>query len=290
MKRIIITIIIAIQIVFLFDFTVSAQWLENGSSIVYTDDQVGIGISTPYEYTNLDIRENLTYGYKICGYGLNTATGGTFTGESYFKFGETTSWGSYGYGIGVNAYTNNVTLLKNTLSNKTALALGGSLGVNIIDPIPEDKKSVGCYYIAGVRAYLNGSITRYPTNGVVTAVLGYDYIKGTNTWAGYFDGNLGVNGKIKATEVKIQTLPWSDFVFKKDFKLRSISSLEEYIQENGHLPEMPNEKEIQDNGLNLGEMDAKLLQKIEELTLYVIELKNENDKLKARMELLEATK
>ncbi|AZA81772.1 cell wall anchor protein [Chryseobacterium lactis] len=79
-----------------------------------------------------------------------------------------------------------------------------------------------------------------------------------------------VSKGIKAEQVKVENPAkngWADYVFKKDYKLRSLVEVEQHIAEKGHLPNIPSEKE----GINLGEMDAKLLEKIEELTLYSIE-------------------
>ena len=83
---------------------------------------------------------------------------------------------------------------------------------------------------------------------------------------------LDVAGTIRATEVKVEALPWSDFVFDKDYKLPTLQEVENHIIEHKHLPDIPSEKEVKENGVSLGEMEAKLLQKIEELTLYTIEL------------------
>lgn len=76
---------------------------------------------------------------------------------------------------------------------------------------------------------------------------------------------------------------WSDFVFADDYELRSINDVEEYIKKNKHLPEIPSTEEVHANGLDLAQMDAKLLQKIEELTLYIIQQQKEIEKLKAKM-------
>ena len=67
----------------------------------------------------------------------------------------------------------------------------------------------------------------------------------------------------------------------------TIQELENFIKTNKHLPEIPSEKEMQENGLDLGETDMKLLQKIEELTLFIIELNKENKKLEERILKLE---
>ncbi|MCV9387482.1 hypothetical protein [Reichenbachiella ulvae] len=69
---------------------------------------------------------------------------------------------------------------------------------------------------------------------------------------------------------------WSDFVFFDNYNLRSLDETEQFIQENQHLPDIPSEAEVTANGINLGEMDAKLLQKIEELTLHMIEMNKQN--------------
>ena len=82
---------------------------------------------------------------------------------------------------------------------------------------------------------------------------------------------LGVNGKIAAKEVKVALYEnWSDFVFEKDYNLPTLNEVEKYIMEKGHLKDIPSANEVKKYGFFLGEMDSKLLQKIEELTLYTI--------------------
>jgi len=88
---------------------------------------------------------------------------------------------------------------------------------------------------------------------------------------------LVVNGKILAEEVKVQTVPASDYVFESDYDLRPIEEVESFIQENKHLPDIPSAEEFKENGVGLGEMGDMLLRKVEELMLYVIELKKENE-------------
>ncbi len=94
---------------------------------------------------------------------------------------------------------------------------------------------------------------------------------------------LAVNGKIRAKEVKVET-GWSDFVFYEDYQLPTLKEVEQHIKEKGHLKDIPSAAEVEKNGIFLGEMDSKLLQKIEELTLYTIaqdkELKRKEKRLK----------
>ena len=93
---------------------------------------------------------------------------------------------------------------------------------------------------------------------------------------------LDVRGVISATEVKVQILTGADHVFHDSYNLKPLSEVEQFVQENKHLPEIPSEKQMQEEGLNMNEFQIKLLQKIEELTLYTIELRKEVDQLKAQ--------
>ena len=93
------------------------------------------------------------------------------------------------------------------------------------------------------------------------------------------DAKLAVNGKIHAEEVKISVaVPAPDYVFEEDYPLASLDEIKAYITENNHLPEVPSAKEMETNGIELGEMNMLLLKKIEELTLLLIEEKEENEK------------
>ncbi len=115
---------------------------------------------------------------------------------------------------------------------------------------------------------------------------------GTTDFSGSHE--LRVEGSIGAREIKVEASSWSDFVFENDYKLRTLEEVEEHIAEKGHLPEIPSEAEVTENGINLGEMNAKLLQKIEELTLYLIEqnkeLKSANQKIEKLQKEVSALK
>ena len=99
--------------------------------------------------------------------------------------------------------------------------------------------------------------------------------------------SLSTAGLLTAREIKVTLNGWSDFVFKEDYNLRTLEEVETFIAKNNHLPDVPSETEVIEDGINLGEMDAILLQKIEELTLYMIEMKKENEALKNKVSLLE---
>ena len=93
------------------------------------------------------------------------------------------------------------------------------------------------------------------------------------------DGDARFN-EITASEVTVQPNYWSDYVFKEDYKLASLDEVEGYIKKNGHLPDVPSEEQVKKDGISIGRSQADLLRKIEELTLYVIDLKKEINKLK----------
>jgi len=97
------------------------------------------------------------------------------------------------------------------------------------------------------------------------------------------DYKLNVNGTIKAKKIILQTGGWSDFVFYDDYDLMNLEDVEDYINKEGHLPGIPSADEVHSNGVSVGDTQAKLLQKIEEMTLYLIKQKKEIDELKARM-------
>lgn len=107
-----------------------------------------------------------------------------------------------------------------------------------------------------------------------------DFLTNTDRFGN--DGTKVMSIKTEGVYAKKLTVQasWSDFVFKKGYHLISLTELEKFISENGHLPEIPDENYVKENGVELGEMTSKLLQKIEELSLYVIELNKQVELLK----------
>lgn len=98
---------------------------------------------------------------------------------------------------------------------------------------------------------------------------------------------LAVEGNIGARGLKITLQnPWPDFVFSEKYDLMKLPELKKYIEENNKLPNVPSEQEVKDNGMDVEEMTAKLLQKVEELTLHVIRLDEQNKELQSEIEIL----
>ncbi len=99
------------------------------------------------------------------------------------------------------------------------------------------------------------------------------------------DAKLTVNGTVHTKEVKVDlNVPGPDYVFEPNYDLKPLAEIETYIKENKHLPEVPSAKEMEKNGVQLGEMNMLLLKKVEELTLYSIE---QNKKLNEQQELIQ---
>jgi|RhiMetdeSRZDD1v2_1073273.scaffolds.fasta_scaffold08125_6 hypothetical protein len=110
----------------------------------------------------------------------------------------------------------------------------------------------------------------------------------------FFDGNgnigvgttapgsfkLAVEGKLGARQIVVTSAnPWPDYVFSKQYKLKSLATLEDYINKNHRLPNMPSAEEVKDKGIELGAINKQVVEKIEELTLYIIALNKKIEKL-----------
>ena len=111
------------------------------------------------------------------------------------------------------------------------------------------------------------------------------------------NGNAALNGKLEAKEIKVTNTPTADFVFEENYNLPSLKSIEKHIKEKRHLPEIASAKEMEKNGVNIGDFQIQLLQKIEELTLYTIEqgkkiksLEGQNSKIEKQQKDIEELK
>ena len=154
------------------------------------------------------------------------------------------------------------------------------------------------------RIFADNSITKNYGGGMFFRVtsdpslnIGHNYIdvmmitdKGKVGIGTGITGNhkLAVEGSIGAREIKVEGSGWSDFVFAKEYKLPTLTQVEKHIKEKGHLQNIPSAAEVKKDGFFLGEMDAKLLQKIEELTLYTIQQEKQLKKQSKSIKKLEA--
>ena len=194
---------------------------------------------------------------------------------------------------------------RTTWSQKMIIKNGGQVGIGTSSP--EAKLQINDAGTSGVTTLQLNNRIKFRGDGVVSwgpeanvgvlswagdkAIVGAKSTKNLSLYAGGVekvliktDGNVGigttntgthklaVEGSIGAREIKVEAFPnWSDFVFYNDYKLPTLNEVENHIKEKRHLKNIPSAKEIEKNGFFLGEMDAKLLQKIEELTLYTIQ-------------------
>ena len=146
-------------------------------------------------------------------------------------------------------------------------------------------------YNLGILLYDHNSGGLNPDGITITAYDGVSFSTGSNSrnermrinWAGdvgigtkYPKSKLEVVGTITATEIKVEAQT-ADFVFEEDYQLKSLEEVDQYVQENKHLPDIPSAKQMEEEGVGLAEMNKLLLQKVEELTLYVIQ---QNKKIK----------
>ncbi|MBO9204904.1 MULTISPECIES: hypothetical protein [Niastella] len=100
-------------------------------------------------------------------------------------------------------------------------------------------------------------------------------------------GKLAVKGVLYAQKVIVTMTGWADYVFDPKYQLRPLNELEQYIQQQQHLPEIPTTAEVQNNGIDVGENQTLLLKKVEELTLYIIDL---NKQVKSQQEEINSLK
>jgi len=104
---------------------------------------------------------------------------------------------------------------------------------------------------------------------------------GTSETHGY---KLAIAGNVICEELKVKLIDdWPDYVLDKGHNLPSLQDVDRYITEHKHLPDVPSSQDIKENGLNVGEMNAVLLKKVEELTLYIIAMEKEMEQLKAKI-------
>lgn len=94
-------------------------------------------------------------------------------------------------------------------------------------------------------------------------------------------------GQINAKDINVELNNAADYVFEENYDLKSLKEVENYVKENKHLPGVPSAAEISENGMSVSQMSNLLLEKVEELTLHMIQLQKENEALKAKVESLE---
>jgi hypothetical protein len=181
--------------------------------------------------------------------------------------------------LAVTTSASNMGIFQNTTSNNVNVAIANNngmmaLGVGATTPHPYVWSNTNKFFIGN-----DGNPTVF-VDGMGNGNVGI----GTTDTKGY---KFAVNGNAVFTKVVVKPYGnWPDYVFQPTYHLRPLSEVEAYIKQYHHLPEVPTAEEVEKNGIDVGDNQATLLKKIEELTLYVIEQQKEIKALKKEMELM----
>lgn len=269
----------------LFPFVCQAQWFTGVNNVIYTNNNVGIGTDNPREKFELN-------GSFVQSPNTLMYLGHVGADDTRLRISTNSIYGAY------MDYSHKLYIRKSDHTQVMTFTENGYIGMGTDNP--REKLEVNGSFVQppGQFLYLGYNSSgidtklRISTNLISGAYLDYSpdlYFRTgdeRNVMTLREDGNVGigtinpiskldVNGTIRAQEIKIENTNWPDYVFSKEYQLPSLSDVSKHIEENNHLPGIPSAKEVEENGINLSEMNAKLLQKIEELTLYVIQQQKE---------------
>jgi hypothetical protein len=269
-----------------YDFSTAMRFWVNASSddlplhgrnplTILNNGYVGVGTGNPVGqlHVNTEASNALTisrYGSNTFGFEIGGATFGLYdytnTKFKWFVQGDNLLLNPYSGKTGIGT-TEPVTLLhlheeadKDTYVHLTNLNTGKSTadGLEL-----SANKDLG----ANVWNYENGYL-RFATSNAEQMRITSDGKIGVGTHSP--SEKLSVNGNVKAKKIIVSQTGWPDYVFDSSYALRSLSEVEKFIAKNKHLPDMLSAKEVEENGISIGDAQALLLKKIEELTLYII--------------------
>ena len=265
-------------------------WQQSDDIVFYNNGYVGIGTAEPNAPLHiygidpditLDVEPNKGLNAQI-----NFATGGVNMAN-------------------LNYNRNNHTLVLANDGNKLVLDNAGNVGIGTTTP--EEKLEVNGGVKSSFISITNDNANTWTdidwAKSIVTPVKsswvtstkvsqkdyylgmgmgnrGWYFIEGKDDGSVIYPFIVDLDGNMFAQSLELTVISWPDFVFDANYDLMSIDSLNQYIQNNNHLPDIPSEQEIINNGLNVGQMQNLQMQKIEELTLYIIDLQQEINTLK----------
>jgi hypothetical protein len=248
-----------------------------GSALVVSaNGNVGIGTTTPT--TKLDVSGNVILrgsvnlkGFLDVGYDGDSLGKLSFhhshlvPGNQYFTgFVYSNSSGQFNF---ETAPANNTTIMMGTNPNYDRLTFSG----------------VSWNSTTSTKEYIPRMIIRGATGFVGIGTT-------TPTEKLHVVGNVKVDGVIRASDILVSTNVWADKVFDPGYKLMSLTDVANYIHENRHLPDVPSEAEVLEKGINVAKMQTIHMQKIEELTLYVIRLQEHIDQIQNELDELKSTR
>lgn len=260
--------LIASVLVTAFCYSASAQWNTNGTHI-YNTNTGNVGIRT----------SNPVFPFQVWDGGTNTYTGTSIIpGSNPQEYSIINTMKSAGYGSIIRTQSQDAGRGQAGIVLRTGDGGNTQCAVSLIGDQIDFR--TGKNYNDDINS---------GTVGTSALFINWDRNVGIGTTSpGTY--KLAVEGKIGAREIKVTTASWADYVFANDYKLMSLRDLEAYIKKNNHLPNIPSAQEVKENeGVDLGAMNVKLLEKIEELTLHLIDvnkrlevLEQENAKLKGK--------
>jgi hypothetical protein len=234
--------------------------------IIAGDGNVGIGTSTPRGkfdvdgtgdvYLSDDLQSGTSQSIFIPGQVfLSPYNGGNV---SYFQAKRLDNSGTTSFRFR--------TFNNGTMTETLHMEGNGNVGIGTVTPEAR-------LHVSSGNAIMDNNVIVKGVLAIGTSITSY-----TNNYS------LAVNGKIGAKDIQIESKSWPDYVFSADYRLPSLSEVEQYIIKNKHLQDMPSADEVSKNGYSVSEVETTMLKKIEELTLYVIELQKQVDSLNAKLE------
>ena len=292
-------ILLASVCLFVFKQSSNAQWSGTPNETI-TSGKVGIGTTNPNEPLTLETTATAMAFFKNNGLGNSWVSIGTNNGYMNLGVGATTKhpylWsqtnnlfiGSDGAPtMFFNGMANgNVGIGTSAPASKLHIDITGSSGTTpqyglLINTasFSNANNAANSYYLKAMDA--GNQTTAFIINGSGNVGIG-------TSNPGSF--KLAVEGKIAARGVKVTLTSFADYVFDSTYLLRPLASLSSYINQNKHLPGIPSAKEVEkEGGFEVGEMNVKLLEKVEELTLYILELNKKLGAQQKKIERLEKT-
>ncbi len=250
---------------------------------------VGVAIAMSAQFANaqywnssnnnlLTAKNNSAGNNAYVGIGTNATSNYRLDVLGNISFGQSASSSSSGSSVIIKPADSQIPLTVLTSNRKNALKVWSNGGVTVgsttLSPSGDGltvtgRASVGSLYVSGA-ANLNSTLT----------------VKGKITCKNEIEVTAMNAGSINAKDINVELPAAADYVFEDNYNLKSLSEVESFVKENKHLPGMPSASEFAEKGMSVSEMSNKLLEKVEELTLHMIQLEKENKALKAEMELM----